>query len=390
MDSGSNLVDLYMYSAMAGETEIPVDYHFWCCCSVIAAALQDRVVLKNFLGLTKYPNLYTFLIGDSGSGKGAAIEHACRIIAEIEVINPFLFRGTAPALIDTMSAIDKEQKYDKDGAPIDKSKTFIITPELKDNIGSGPKAADFIGFVTNMWNSIRSIPMVESTRGHGAHVIINPVVNWLAGSTKEWLMETVTRSDIQGGFFGRVACVQTKDVDLRIPKINLPPDIDKITNLVIERVYRLAHISGEMKFTADAEHYFLNWYGTRERPDGPTRPIWRRSSEIALKLAMILAAADQTMAIGVPHIKRAREISEKLLFEVNHLISYANVTPKTETIYRITVILKQLKKVPKSILLKESAATLDDFDLALRTLTEAGSVRIAPVKGKPVVEWVGA
>lgn len=389
MKQSENLIGLYLESCLAGKTPIPYEYHLWCCFSLIAAALSDRVFVD--LWGREPANLYTFLVGDSASGKGTAIKHIKHIVSKVQMVNAMLFRGTAPALLDAMSSAGEAS--DEIGRPINKAQIYLITPELKDNIGSGPQAENFVGWATDNWEGERDLPKLEGTRNAGGHAIVDPMINWLAGTTKEWLIESVSKTSIQGGFFGRVACIYVKDQDIRMhARLEKPDNYDEINAKVVDRIRELTNISGPLEFSDEAYNIFDNWQMSRPKPDGPIGPIWKRLPQLVLKLTIIHALADRRQRAQAVDVERSLQLATSMLANVQNVVTYASVTPKTEIIYRATIILKQNKKMPQSMLIKQLGATIDDVTVALRTLQASKSIRIVSTKngGKnAMVEWIG-
>ena len=389
-NDGYDILDTYLNFTQAGETEIPVEYFIWTGIAMIAAAVADRVWLdhrgKNI------PNLYTLLIGDSASGKGHAITRMEEVISPIRFINAVEIRTSAPALLDMMSAVPVET--DDEGRLIDSSKVFIITPELKDNIGAGGKAEDFISWATSIWEGQRPIPILETTRTSGIHILIDPCVNWIAGSNKQWLMESITVSAMQGGFFGRVACVQPANYDLNNRKWDVPKikDYDKILKYLQKRMLDLTRVEGPFTLSTEANNFLRNWYMSRPVPDAesPVAPVWKRVPQMVNKLCMIYSLSASTdLIITLEHAKKAKDIVEELLHGVQNLLVYASVTPKTETMYKMSVLLKQSKILPKTYLLSQLGVTKDDFDLALKTLVEAKSAKLEKAGTGMMVKWIG-
>jgi hypothetical protein len=72
LDHETNLLKLYMH--IVGKDEIPTAYYLWTCLAMIAACVSDRVFFYRRRERPIYPNLYTILIGGSGSGKNVAFD----------------------------------------------------------------------------------------------------------------------------------------------------------------------------------------------------------------------------------------------------------------------------------------------------------------------------
>ena len=79
-----NLLRLYMHQT--GKTETPDEYHAWSCIALVAAAVGDHVWYSHFKHVKLYPNLYTLLVGPSGSGKDVAFSLALSFVSKLPVV----------------------------------------------------------------------------------------------------------------------------------------------------------------------------------------------------------------------------------------------------------------------------------------------------------------
>jgi len=79
---GKSFTDLYMYQAGLGNT--PKQWHFWSAISLLAACLGNNIWV-NLDGTPLYPNLYTFLVGGSGVGKGVSIMPAAEYVSDDDI-----------------------------------------------------------------------------------------------------------------------------------------------------------------------------------------------------------------------------------------------------------------------------------------------------------------
>lgn len=384
-----------MKAALAGQTEIPSDYHLWSCFSAIAACLQDRVWLYR-LG-KQIPNMFTFLIGDSASGKGAAIHFAEEMVKGIDIINAVEAKNSAAGLSDIMANKEGEVGTDTHGRTIDPEKMFIVTPELKDNIGTAGQAESFISMATNIWEGAKPIPQIEYTRnGKTVHMLVAPCLNWLAGTNKRWLMESLSVSALQGGFIGRVACVQPKgySLDLRVYDYKYYDDHDKMVDTIQKRLLAITFLSGEFKLMEDADKVFRNWYEHRPSPpvESPVAPVWKRLPQMVCKVAMLLSVADNdSLVITSKHLNNALTLCSGLYADAQSLLAYANVTPKTETIYKMAAVMKENKQLPQARLIQMLSVTYDDFMQALQTLEQSAAIEIVRESGKkPMIKWLGS
>jgi hypothetical protein len=243
-----------------------------------------------------YPHLFTFLIAPSGIGKNIAITAAEKMIihdpALVRFINHYRGKLTGPSLYDLLGKDvfnDEEGVYTKPNANV-----WLSSPELRNSMGQPEMAQSLITTLTDLWSACGT-NFTDQTRTHGKVVVENPCINWLAGTTKEWLMKAVTPEEIQGGFFAR--CIPVNYASLYpekpIYRPKYPVDRERVPESLVQRVYTLVNLNGEMKISADADARIEQWYVNEERPveDG-LAPYHNRRREMIMKLAMLFALAD--------------------------------------------------------------------------------------------------
>ena len=97
LEETKNLIRLYLHHA--GDSEIPPEFHLWCCVSMIAACVANRIWLEKFRGKPLYPNLYTALLGPSGIGKGEAIDTALQFVKDNPRVNVYNGKASPQHLI---------------------------------------------------------------------------------------------------------------------------------------------------------------------------------------------------------------------------------------------------------------------------------------------------
>ena len=221
----NNLIHLYMDHC--GRSEVPAEYHLWSCLSLIAACLADRVYFTKHDGIPLVPNLYVLLIGPSGNGKSVAMDAALRFTKELHSLNVFNGEITAAGLADELGARGPARGYES--AP--RSKLWLVTDELAQSVGTGTIAVDFIRMMTRIYRpGAHSIRKRTVTRGEVR--ITDACINWLGGSTREWLVESMPSSAIKGGTLGRMALVNCPyNFDIRIPTPQYPDDQAQLVNL---------------------------------------------------------------------------------------------------------------------------------------------------------------
>jgi hypothetical protein len=386
----SNLLALYLHQC--GETEVPKVFNVWACLSAIAACVSDRVGLEKFKGKLLAPNLYVMLIGPSGLGKGEAIDTALKFLAENKRVNAFQGKATAPYLLDYLG---RKQLEDGKKAVVN-PKLYLVTPELAMSVGKGDWADAFLKLMTELYTA-HSVVIREGTRTGGSVTIKDPCLNWLAGTTKEWLVDCVPRDMIAGGFFGRtVAVTAVYDLAKRIRRPQYPHDTDEVRDHVASRFYALSRVSGTFSMTSEAEAIEDRWYMQRPAPeDEALIPSWKREHDLTLKLAQILSLADgATFTISAHHMAQAQRLTALAMASMPRLISQASSTPDTFGMSYVKELIEKTGRVAHSALLRhvyQRGINAERLRSILDTLLQARLVARAPLTGKGIVyQWVGS
>src|SRR6185503_14290828 len=321
LDGTDNLIDLYM--AYAGQSEVPPQFHLWCCLSVIASAVSNKVWLEKMPGKRLTPNLYVALIGPSAIGKGEAIDAMLNVVRDQPRINFYRGKVTAPGLLDVLAMPGKN------GRP-SWAHLLLVTPELSWSIGRGEWADGLVKQLTELYGGSID-PVREYTRTRGTTLRITDLcINWIAGTTREWLLSSIPPDSISGGFFGRMVAVPADyNFDLRYYRPIVSADWEVILALLRARVAVLSSLAGAFGMTADALANEQKWYEERPAPTDPDlQAAYKRQHDLMLKLAMILSLADgPSLTINSSIIAKAQKLSDSVVRKMPNLISFGAMTP---------------------------------------------------------------
>lgn len=314
-----NMLDLYMY--VVGKSEIPDIWHKWCLLSLVAASVGKRVGFPKFGHQPLWPNLFVFLVGPSALGKGAAIGH----MLQLEHLRHNVLNGAAThkALVDRFSL---QAPADHPGYET----VFLLHEELGNSVPSGPLGKAFIKFITDAYLRAGEY-YTDATRKGGEVKFPRPCINWLAGSTPEWLGESVTIEDMLSGFFGRVIAVPAwYNFNHRVymPSRYDVFDRDEVIDYLCQRIHYLTTLPEGSLFemTPHAQEVDEHWYMSRPEPeDSRLYPFWRRESDLALKLGMILSLCDNmSLRIDVEHIVQAHELVREAREAMPKIVQWAS------------------------------------------------------------------
>ena len=398
LSTSRDFIKLYLHHT--GISEIPEQFHLWSCLSLIASCVADRVWIERHADSKTAPNLYVFLLGASGVGKEKAINTAVRYVADHPLVNVYAGRATAPYLLDYMGR--QEKKSDGTTGNVN-SKLYFVTEELGMSVRSGDMAHDLITVMTKMYGG-HDYPIKDGTRMHNTVVLRNPTVNWLAGTTEEWLFRSVDRDAIEGGFAPRVLCVRGhRDYTKRCPQVIYPKDYETVKAYLQERVQALTEIEGPFHLDPEAIAWHDQWYRSRQAPDDrQLQPSFNRGDELLHKLSILIALSewDHQAVYDVPpiitkaHMTRALGMLETVLMEMPEVLRLASATPQTKNMDVVGEMIYKARIIDRSNLTKKCATKgLDakDVDRALMTLFQQGVVEPGePIPGSraKIYKWV--
>jgi hypothetical protein len=382
------------YVRYCGTSEVPVVYHQWAGLLCLASAASDHVWLEKHHGERLVPNLYVFLLGPSGIGKGVAISLAFRLLQAVPAIRVLRGKITAAYLADFLAA--KKGLPGTAAAVRKDAKVTIVTPELALAVGRGGLADDLIKLLTELYTG-GDYEFHEGTRTHGTVTFRNHCLNWIAGTTREWLRDCVTKDAVEGGFFARVAPVQAAyDLSTRIPVPSVPTDWQDVRRRLVAHLDAIASTNGELALTRDAQRVLDDWYLHRPEPDDEAMiPTWKREHDLVLKLSMLLALADdpRTAVVGVHHAIGAQRLAAKSALALPALVEYVALTRETEGLRLVREAVRRAGTLPHVALarsMSQVGMTGDKLKLFIDTLVESGWIRSTTVaKTLRTYVWTG-
>lgn len=301
-----NILNLYMHAT--GKSEVPPQYHRWCALALVAASVGDRVYFQKFEHSKLYPNLYIFLIGPSAIGKGQAISFALQM--QHDWHNVLNGAATHKALVDRFA---EQAPPDRPGYET----VWLLHEELGNSIPPGTMGNAFVKALTD-WYGRAGETFTDSTRKGGEITFNRPCINWVAGSTEQWLGESISQHDMLSGFFGRVIPVRAEyrpSDRVYMPTDFVPRDYDEVIETLCRRVHHLTRIpaGSEFKMSRHAREIDEAWYLTKQWPtDERMVPFFRRESDLAIKLGMVLSLCrGLTLTIEAEDITRAHELIQE-------------------------------------------------------------------------------
>ena len=379
-------------------SEAPELYHTWVGLTIISSVLQ-RKVYKDRGHITLYPNLYTFLVGPSGTRKSSAINIGEKLLlGGVKVPGPWgvqISKGvpSPPYIVDSFRT---PELFIQELATIcpnynpPKTPFLILADEAPTFFRRAKYAQDMIPLLIKLYDCKTSRP---GTIARGIENIENPYGTGLWGVIPEVLVDLMPKEAAAGGFASRCIWVYSEDSSrcFAHPELESGYDPDIYVDLVHD-LTEISQLEGEMQLTENAYRYFDQWYkdvrgDIADAIDVRYMGYMNRKGDMVYKLAILLSLSENNkMLIAEKHFLLARQLYEALEPDLSKV--YSGAGGRAPTLDARDVVYKVLVKKGSWMMRTEltkicynnriTAAVLDE---ALNQLLQEGEIEFEP-RGK--------
>ena len=235
---------------------------------------------------------------------------------------------------------------------------------------------------------VRPPLLTDGTRQHGFVKLVNPLVNWLAGTTDEWMTRSIPKDAVEGGFVARVQIVRgQRDYSTRYPRMLYPEDYEEVKEHLKQRIEDLLLLQeGQFELDDEAVAVHDEWYINARPPDDSVLlPAFNRADALIYKLALLLALAEWPgresvnadgeiefdCAIRAKHVEEAIDLWNSLVFDMPQTIKVANASPQSADVELVRAIIVRARTITRSALMQKvgnRGINKDRLDKALETL----------------------
>ena len=324
------------YMEFAKASASPKIYHKWVALSTIASAVERKVYLD--WEYTKiYPNMFIFLVGDSGAKKGTALNVAKPLLlkAKIEkaptMVTPEdFFKRMAEQAVRYVS----EENQDK--LLVAQTPYTVIADEL--GVFFGGDIDKFIRALTDIYDC-REVgdPWHYSTKHQGDSYMESQWLNFLAGTTPAYIKKSLPAHARDEGFLGRVINVYSEAVKITQ---GLPPsmlykaglikedethsmqthldDKAKIEEMLVGDLIQMKKLHGAMDITAETLVAYNAWFNDHEHKVFNNTfhlskelfggYISRRSTTLRKMMMLFSIARSNALLITIEDFEQARDL----------------------------------------------------------------------------------
>jgi len=289
-------------------------YHTWVGLSLIAGALQRKVLLRWGFE-TLYPNFYIVLVGPSGrTRKGTALGIGKEMLADVAGVTVASEATTREALIKLMK--DSALSFQLPGTSriLWHCSVTAFSEEL--SVFLGQNDLKFLSNLTD-WYDCKD-RWAYDTIGRGRDFINGVCFNLLGATAPDWWQSTLPNEAIGGGFTSRIIFIVEDSKRKTISKYTQTPQEARLREALMNDLGRINTLAGEFKFSADGEHAYIQWYEKYDKGlsngefpvDDPRFTYYaeRRATHIR-KLMMILSASrGDTLVMTAQDFTRADQL----------------------------------------------------------------------------------
>ncbi len=362
-----NWIDGYL--TYMAETEPPVTYFLWSAIGTIAGALQRRVYMP--WGHNKiYPNMFIFLMGRSGLGKGIAMGPALDMFKETGLhVAPDAV--TIPELIRVIEGSENQFMNHK-GLTETHSSLTVYARELA--VLLGQRDIKKLAHLTDWYDSHDS--WKNSTKTQGKEELLGVCLNIIGAAAPDWLPSILPSEAIGGGFTSRVIFILETQKGQVIPLPKYNPAMEKLKeDLIIDLCHIATHYRGEFRFSKEAEEAYVKYYlkqeddinhGVYPVKDASFEGYANRRALHLRKMSMILATARGSEGeIELKDFEQSLTILANAELKMSRLFSAVGKGFHTESLEKVMSYIIQFKQTTRSKILRAYHKDVDSQSIEI-------------------------
>lgn len=343
---------LSAYFEFARDGFCPDRFHKWVGLSIIAAALERKVSLKDGR-IHHSPNIYVMLVSHPAVGKSTAMGAGTGLIEAVKKkFNPDIKiipnQITEPALIELMTLRSLVPLSATGG--FYQSAGYFYASEAS-NSALQNIHGNFIASLTEFYDCppiFRKKIKMEKEMVE----IENGCINLLAGSTFNYLKTLVNESSSMGGFASRLMYVVQNERTVKETKWDSADSLDsRMAGKLVEDLAQINKMIGPMKPTAGWIARWEKWKPEfdkylQELNSDRLEAIMSRKGTNLIKVSMLLSASESnSREITEEHFVRAQELIDDVYKDNPIIIASASMSDVSSQKGTTQLIGQTLKRV---------------------------------------------
>ena len=385
------------YLAYAEDTEPPKSFHIWTAASCIAGALQRKVYMKWGYD-TIYPNMYVILVGPSGRARKGTAMNIGKDLMTGTGVSMTAESITREALIRDMKDAASSFTNATNGRVYFHCSLTVMSGEL--SVFLGQNDVKFLADLTDWYDSMDT--WTYRTKGAGTDKIQGVCFNLLGATAPDWLQSILPQEAIGGGFTSRIIFIVEEDKGKTVAKPVVTEEMADLRSALKRDLERIATLSGEMKFSSDAEEFYINWYEQHEKAIAAGKPsiddprfsgyLDRRATHLR-KLSIILSACRlNKLTIELQDIERADKVLRQAEINMPKVFGGLGESLYSRITEKVLTYIKSRRKVSRSELMRKFYRDMDPqtLDIVESTMTQMKMVRVvrSTTTGDTIYEYI--
>lgn len=291
----------------------PLPFRKWAAISVISSAMERRLWVWT-RGRNMYPNLYVFLVGPPGVGKGLVLDEVNRLLTAITGQNTPADLHVAPTSVTTSSLIDvlsesKRKILRPTEVPpyVEFHSLQIVVPEFSDFAPMyDPR---FMSALQSFYDCSDTSVFGERRRTKDSNIkITNPQLGLIAGTTPSYLNTFMPDGAWDQGFISRTIMVYSGEEI--VPSLFGEAKGRESLGLELKADLKtIFSLYGKLQWTEEARATIQKWLDDKQPPRPDHRRLMhynsRRTGHL-IKLCMVASVAtSNALIIELEHVKMA-------------------------------------------------------------------------------------
>jgi hypothetical protein len=314
----------------------PSKFHHWVGRSIVAAALQRKVGLRQGK-ITHIPNIYVMLVSHPAVGKSTSMDVGMDLIEQLRSehnpnFNIIPNQATEAALIKLMGV---QERFEIPGAPdlLPHSSGFFFASEA-----SASALQNTFGSFNSTLTAFYDCPKFFRKQLAGQNemtVIENSCMNVLAGSTFEYLKSLVNEQTVFGGFASRLIYVVASERKVREAKWSEVHEVDYgMRGRLLEDLAQIHRLVGPVTATKDFMQCYEKWQPEFDQMridmNSPRlESLISRKGTNLIKLSIILSVSESNdLKVTQKHFEEASRIMDEVTEDNKLVLSMAMMANK--------------------------------------------------------------
>lgn len=340
------------------ESETPARFYWWSALAAISAVSSPNIFLDRFYYKLS-PNIYVFLVGESGIRKGPAVNLATNLVRECDCTRVIKGRFTIQGLIKELG----KSWTDKAGVLCPDSRAFIPVGEFASGLIYDPQG---VSILTDLYDTAYNEDWKNTLSTVPINKLIKPCLTFLAASNETNFEASLPKEATSGGFIARMSVIHELNRKTINSLVYAPKVEFKIEDLA-EYLKGVASIKGEFKYTSQGALFYNEWYTKFASVKYSDRTgTLNRIGDTILKVAMLIhLSKEKSLLLDEFDISEAIDKCISTVPGMRRVtVSSGNGDLAIKTKLVLNILMRKYPEgVKRSSILKSHCGELDYIDL---------------------------